>query len=295
MHSKGILRGIIGVAIAQILRHMAILYISVIGLLYCQYPQAAGLSFADNQVFPHGYVDFKRIDPLAATDYPFASADRKFVFQTSYRSLYNMSELTDNRAAFTFSHNRYDAGMAFASFGETDYFHQLGLSIFASYHTRFLSAGGSIIYSRISFNNKYDALDAVSFNISAAYNSKDIMIFAVTRSVNQPRYCASDPSRMPEVETGISYNSRKGLDSQIKALFIRHQKPAAELSQSFALYEYARLNWALVLWPARFGGGIHLEKGHFGFDYKISHHPVLGMTHTIMLTISKSKARPAAE
>jgi len=37
--------------------------------------------------------------PLALTDYPFAAVGRTISFQTSYRSLYNMKELIDSRAA----------------------------------------------------------------------------------------------------------------------------------------------------------------------------------------------------
>jgi len=248
---------------------------------------AIGLSYADNQVFPHGYVDLDRIGPLAMADYPFASVSRKIVFQTSYRSLYNLKELTDNRAGLAISRGRFNSGMAFASFGEPDYFHQIGLSGFASYRYRQYSVGGSLIYSRLSFNDKYDYLSAITANCGAAYVQRNFTVFAMMRSFNQPHYYNRSAAIMPEAEIGISFKSGEGLDSQAKALFVRHQKPTAELSQSFTLNEYAAINWALVLLPARFGGGLHLAKGRFEFDYKLSHHPVLGLTHTVMLTVFK--------
>jgi hypothetical protein len=247
--------------------------------------EAAGLSYADNQVFPHGYINFEQAGPLVMPDYPFASTGKKMVFQTSYRSLYNMKELTDNRAAFAMTRGRYNGGIAFATFGEPDYFHQWGLSAFVSYQRNRFSFGGAIIYSRMSFSDKYDNVSSATANLGIAYSRDNIKAFALTRSFNQPKYYTGGPSIMPEAEIGASYKSRQGLDSQAKALFIRHQKPTAELSQSLRLSEYASINWALVLLPARFGGGLSLEKGRFVFDYKISHHPVLGATHTIILTI----------
>jgi hypothetical protein len=246
---------------------------------------AMGLSYADNQVFPHGYVDFNVIDPLAMTDYPFASAGRRIVFQTSYRSLYNMKELTDNRMALAHKYRHFDLGLAFASFGEPDYFHQTGLSSFASYRRGQCSLGGALLYSRVAFSAKYDYLSVILFNLGGAYYYNDITVYAVTRSFNQPRYYPTDRTVVPEAEIGVSYKSREGLDSQVGALFVRFERPTAQLTQAFRLNEYARLNWALVLLPARFGGGLRLEKGHFVFDYKISHHPVLGLTHTVMLTV----------
>ncbi len=246
---------------------------------------ALGLSYADNQVFPHGYVDFDKIDPLAMTDYPFASAGKRIVFQTSYRSLYNMKELTDNRMALAHGYRNLNMGLAFASFGEPDYFHQVGLSSFASYRRGHYSLGGALLYSRVTFNSKYDYLSVILFNLGGAYYYNDITFYAVTRSINQPRYYAADRTVVPEAEIGVSYKSREGLDSQIEALFVRFERPTAQLTQAFRLNEYARLNWSLVLLPARFGGGLRLEKGHFVFDYKISHHPVLGLTHTVMLTV----------
>jgi len=264
-----------------------ILVVIMIGLLSHNLCLAVGLSYADNQVFPHGYVDLDRIGPLAMPDYPFSSVGRKIVFQTSYRSLYNLKELTDNRAALAFSLGRYNAGLAFASFGEPDYFHQTGLSCFISYRHEYFSIGGSLIYSRLSFNEKYDCLSTLTANLGSAVRRNNATIFALTRSFNQPHYYSRSPAVMPEAEMGISYRSGEGLDSQAKALFVRHQKPTAELSQSFRLNEYVSLNWALVLLPARFGAGLQLAKGHFELDYKLSHHPVLGMTHTIMLTVYK--------
>jgi hypothetical protein len=112
-------------------------------------------------------------------------------------------------------------------------------------------------------------------------------VFAVTRAVNQPRFFASDEPIPPEVEIGISYKSGRGLDSQAKALFEKYRKPTGELSQSFHLAAFISVHWSLVLLPARFGAGLYLEKGSFGFGYDLSHHPVLGMTHTMRLMISK--------
>ena len=250
---------------------------------------AVGLSYADYQVFPHGYVDLDRTGPLAMTDYPLASIGRKMVFQTSYRSLYGLKELTDNRASLAVSRGCFTGGMAFATFGEPDYFHQTGLSGFLSYRPGRFSVGGSLIYSRLSFNDKYSYLSSITANMGAAYGQGNMAVFALTRSFNQPHYYPRSSAVMPEAEIGLSYKSHEGLNSQAKALFVRRQKPTAELSQSFRLNEYASISWVLVLLPARFGGGLHLEKGSFGFDYEISHHPVLGLTHTVMLAVFKTK------
>ena len=256
---------------------------------------AVGLSFADQQVFPHGYVDMDQIGPLAMSDYPFASTGRRIVFQTSYRSLYGLKELTDNRAALGITRGRTGGGMAVSTFGEAGYFHQLGLSVFASYRQDSLSVGGAVIYSKLSFNDKYDYLSSVTANAGLAYRRNNLYGYLLTRSFNQPKYYVASAPVMPEAEIGISYKSSEGLDSRVKTLFIRHQKPTAELSQSVRLNEYARLNWALVLLPARFGGGLQLEKGQFGFDYKLSHHPVLGLTHTVMLTWWKGASSAGRE
>jgi hypothetical protein len=257
-------------------------------LMLCTGPGfAAGLSFADNQVFPHGYVDFGRSGPLALTDYPYAAVGSTISFQTSYRSLYNMKELTDSRAALAYSRRGWTTGFGAATFGKPDYFHQMGLAAFGSYRFRHVAGGVSITYHRLSFNREYDALSLTTITVGAAYVRGRATVYAVSRAVNQPRYHDGGQAVMPEVEAGMSYKSGEGLDSQVKALFVRRQKPTAEISQAFRLSDFARISWALVLLPARFGGGICLEKGHVAFEYKISHHPVLGATHTVLLLVSK--------
>ncbi len=248
---------------------------------------AGGLSYADNQVFSHGYIDFDRAGPLIMPEYPFADPGRTLVFETSYRSLYDMKELTDNRAGAAVRYRRFIFGVDIATFGESDYFHQTGLAVLASYGYEHVRAGASVIYDRIGFNDKYDDISRTTINVGVSYRFDRLLGYALTRSLNQPRYYDNGQPARPEAEFGVSYRSKEGLVSQVKTLFIRYQKPTAELSQSFRLADFASVNWALVLLPARFGAGIDLTRGAFGFEYKISHHPVLGLTHTVALSVFK--------
>ena len=254
---------------------------AVIGL--SRMAAAAGLSYADNQVFPHGYVDYDRAGPLTLADYPFALVGRKIVFQTSYRSLYGIKYLTYNRAASALTRRGAVVGIGAATFGESGYFHQVGLSSFAGYGVGKVRLGGSLSYSRLSFSDDYGYVSAFTTNLGASYTHRQYLVYSVLRSINQPRYYDGDGPLPPEAEIGLSFRSPEGLASQARALFIRYQKPTAQLAQSLRLAEYAQLNWALVLSPVRFGVGLALEKGHFGFEYRFSHHPVLGPTHTINL------------
>ncbi|NMC45142.1 MAG: hypothetical protein GYA46_14575 [candidate division Zixibacteria bacterium] len=248
---------------------------------------ATGLSFGDNQVFPHGYVDFANAGPLAMADYPFADIGHKMVFQTSYRQLYNIKELTDNRGAAAMRRGDFIFGLGFSSFGTPDYFHQIGLAAFGNYTKGYFRAGMSAVYSRVSFGEKYGYLSASAGNIGLSYARDQYLGYVVARTINQPRYYDGDSPLPPEVEFGVSYRSKEGLDSQGKLLFVKYQKPTAELTQAITLTEYAVLNWALVLQPVRFGAGLTLSKGHFIFDYKFSHHPVLGPTHMISISLMR--------
>ena len=248
---------------------------------------ADGLSYGDNQVFSHGYVDFERSGALALADYPFAAIDSQMTFQASYRQLYNIRELADNRAALAMRRDDYTFGIGLASFGEPDYFHQTGLASFISWRRDEYRFGASLIYSRISFSSEYDYLSAYTANIGAAYRRDRYHVFAVARALNQPRYYSGDEPLRPQFECGLSYKTDEGLDNQVKALFVKSEKPSAELSQSFKPVDYARINWALVLLPVRFGAGLDLNHGRFEFGYRFSHHPVLGATHTILLTVNR--------
>jgi len=246
----------------------------------------AGLSYADNQVFPHGYVDMEKAGALFLTDYPFAATGNKIVFQASYRSLYNLKELTDSRAALAFSCSRFTGGFAAAIFGQPDYFQQIGLSTFASCRYRRSSVGVSAIYHRLAFNSHYDPISFVTANAGLSLAYWKLTFFGVGRSLNQPRYYKGGAKIWPEGEAGVSFKSRDGLDSQAKALFVRYQRPTGELSQSLQMAAGISINWALVLLPVRLGVGLALEKGAFGFEYKFSHHPILGSTHTVLLAFS---------
>jgi len=245
----------------------------------------AGLSYADQMLFPHGYVEFKHAGPLSMTDYPFAASGRKLVFESSYRALYNMTELADSRGALAYSHGVVTAGVAVASFGKADYFQQLGISIFASRRTGRFVLGGAFTYSRISFGGGYTPVAAFTENAGVSYQRGSLIAYMVARTINRPRYCVGADRLAREGEIGLSYRSGEYLDSQIKTLFIERQKRTAQLVQAFQLNKFAQINWSLVLSPVRFGAGVKLEKGHLGFGYLFSHHPVLGPTHTVSLLL----------
>lgn len=247
---------------------------------------AEGLSYADNQIFPHGYVDIDKAGPLSVTDYPFAAIGRKIVFQASYRSLYGLKELTDSRAALAVSCGDFAVGTAAAVFGQSDYFQQIGLSSFASFKHRRSAVGISAIYHQYAFNSHYVPISYVTANAGLSLTCWKLTFFGVGRSLNQPRYYAGGATVLPEGEAGLSFKSRDGLDSQAKVLFVRYQKLTGELSQSLQMVPYASVNWALVLSPVRLGVGLALEKKSFGFEYKFSHHPLLGSTHSVILAFS---------
>lgn len=248
---------------------------------------AAGLSYGDDQIFSHGYIDFDRAGALALTEYPFADIDSQMTFQTSYRQLYNIRELADNRAALAVRRDEYTYGIALASFGKPDYFHQTGFASYVSWRRDEYTFGASLIYRRISFSSIYDYLSFYTANIGAAYRKDRYRVFMVTRAINQPRYYPGEEPLRPQFECGLSFKTEEGLDNQVKALFVKFEKPTAELSQSFQPAAYARINWALVLSPVRFGTGLNLNHGRFEFGYRFSHHPVLGATHTVLLTVNK--------
>ena len=247
--------------------------------------QAAGLSFADNQVFAHGFTDISNMAPLSITEYPCGRSDKSLIVQTAHRSLYGLKELTDNRIAIALRQKNIAAGFGLASFGQPDYFHQMGASIFGNFTTRHFSLGSSISYHRLSFAEPYRPLSAVSTNIGLAYSFQSVILFGVSRNCYHTDLNSGDKSFPPEGECGISVSTPEGLISQAKALFIRDKKPTAELSQSIPLSTQAAISWALVLYPVRFGGGLHIEKSGFGFDYTYSHHAVLGGTHIISMSV----------
>ncbi|MCK5125050.1 MAG: hypothetical protein KAR42_02235 [candidate division Zixibacteria bacterium] len=246
---------------------------------------ASGLSYADNQIFSSGYVDFRDAGALSVSMYPFAISKKKLSFQTSHRSLYGLKELTDNQFAVTTHLRDFTIGAGGAVFGKSDYFQQMGLSLFGNHSIKGLVFGFAIIYNRLSFNASYNDISYTACNLGLSKTYNNFLLFGTARNINRPKYYNSSDKLPLEAECGISYLSKSSLDSQISVLLREHEKPTAMTTQSFKLDKRIQLNWTLVLYPIRFGGGLDLETSHLGFNYKVSHHPVLGMTHTVLLSV----------
>lgn len=269
---------------------MIVRLIVILGII-CTLPdqtlRAGGMSYLDSQVFSHGYVNFNKAGALNIFQYPFARTGKKLNLQTSYRSLYGISELTDSRAGLAYSFENFQLTAGFSNFGKSNYFQQTGMSLAGNYQYRKLSLGLSIIYSRISFNEKYNSQSVITVNSGLMFRSNGFLGFGIVRSLNQPTYSDNENSLPIEAELGLSYINKASLDSQLKLLFIEYQKPTAEISQDFEMAKYAHINWALVLAPVRVGAGLKFEHQKMTFEYKFSHHPVLGLSHSVLLGISR--------
>ncbi len=263
----------------------AVCALFVIGLICYSYSFAAGFSCSDNQVFSQGYVKFRNAGPLALTAYPFALSGQNVSIQTSYKSLYGLKELTENQIGITLQKKAIVIGGAFSSFGKLEYFHQYAGSLFSGMRFKAFRFGVSAIYSRLSFSENYSTLTHLAWHGGGSITKDDITVFAIGRNLNQPVLYDGGERLRSEVEIGLLYLSRSFLDSQIRFLFVRGESPTGAISQSVPIEKSIRVFWTLVLSPVRFGGGIEIYQSPVSFDYRITHHPVLGETHTVLLTV----------
>ena len=258
----------------------------IIGMLSNAIAMAAsGWSYADNQVFSEGYIDLDNMGALSLTQYPVGSPGREMIFETSYARLYNLSELTDSRAAGAVTIGPLVLGSGFSFFGDSDYFGQWGISLFGLYRFRDIQLGTSIACDRISFGGGYESLSKTTINGGLSWRHKQIRIFGTVRNINEPRYYTGGVREPLESEMGVSFKSSGLLDNQARLLFIKYRKPSALLAQGIWLADYLQVNWSFVLRPARLGVGLKIMQKHFGFGYTFSHHPVLGETHRVSLMV----------
>lgn len=246
---------------------------------------AAGLSAGDSQPFAGGFINIRKTGPIALASYPCAELAADMAGETSYRSLYGLKELTENRAGAAFCMKPLIFGVVFSSFGQAGYYHQSSGAVSLSAKMASFRFGMAVLHKRISFSESYAAVSLVSLTAGVSYTRRNISVYGVTRNMNQPSYTSGSRSQRPEAEFGFLYQSSNGLANLIQALFVRQNKPTAAIGQMFPLADIVDIHWLLVLSPVRFGGGLRITKDPLIITYRYSHHPVLGATHTISLTI----------
>lgn len=246
-------------------------------------PVILAQSYSDNQPFASGYMDPTAMQTLDMVRNPVGSNTNRVRFETSYQRLYNISELSDSRAALSYSTGRFAVGMAASLFGKDDYFQQLGASVFAIGHVSRMSIGSALEYQKVSFGGNYGSLSLIGLNAGLGYAAGHFNLFGVMRNINEPQYNA-DAVRYPsEGEIGFCYRSGETIGSQIRFLFVKHIIPSAMVGQGLWLADYLQINWQFVFRPARVGFGFRLVRSHFEINYRFSHHPVLGATNYFSL------------
>ncbi|MEZ5358656.1 MAG: hypothetical protein R3F48_07455 [Candidatus Zixiibacteriota bacterium] len=260
-------------------------YLSIIIILCFVCAPIFGESFGDDVPFAAGFINARNAQPLNLVYYPCTDIQSTMAVQTSYTSLYELSELTENRIGFAVKSRSFIVAAGFSSFGQSDYCLQSCGDMAISVKLYKLRAGIGASYQRISFSETYPPVSLISTNAGVSYATEQFTLYAVSRNINQPSYTMHSPKLHPEIEGGLAYHSGNGLISQVQAMCMRHRKPSAAIGQMYPIEKILDINWLLVLSPVRFGGGFRITKGNVIFGYRYSHHPVLGGIHTVSFSI----------
>lgn len=260
--------------------------LGLVVLLYCcGQLSLAGISFGEAIPFSDGFVNYRSAQPLNLVGNPCVDIKSPIAMQTSYRSLYGLKELTENRAGASIRVKSLLFGIYFSSFGQSGYCQESNIGFSVSARISSIRFGASVLFRRVSFSEFYQPVSLVTGAIGLLYSAGPIFLYSVSRNLNQPSFTEDSPRLKPEAECGASYISETGLDSQVKVLFLRHQRPTATIGQSYPIHQALDVNWQLVLSPVRLDAGMSLEKNHVKFGYRFSHHPILGSIHTVSISI----------
>jgi len=203
-------------------------------------------------------------------------------FSLNYQRLYNLSELDQISLAFSCDCGFADLGIIYSNFGESDFFTHNSFSLAISKTIKdYLALGLRLDYERVSFDERFDALDRSSLALGIAYIHADFVFHVALSEINKPRFSDRECKTEPGYRVGLSFLSIKSLVVNLETSGRKNGERRYHFGQEVQLEKRLYIRFGLITNPTLPSGGLGLNLDRFSLDYAISSHNELGESHSL--------------
>jgi hypothetical protein len=208
-------------------------------------------------------------------------------FSLNYQRLYNLSELDQISLAFSCECGFANLGIIYSNFGESGFFVHNNFSLAISKTVmEYLALGLRLDYERVSFDERFDALDRSSLALGIAYIHTDFAFHVALSELNNPRFSDRDRKTEPGYRVGLSFLSIKALVVNLETSGRKNGERRYHFGQEVQLEKRLYIRFGLVTNPTMPSGGLGLNLDRFSLDYAISSHNELGESHSLGMTVN---------
>jgi hypothetical protein len=209
---------------------------------------------------------------------------KQFVIESVANNKYGLADLDQVSILAAYRFKNFTTAFGFSSFGTPDYYTEKNIRAVLSYHKNaiatFLITSGRLI----EIGGKYGDLRAASVGLGVSYFKDNYYFGLSVDDINKPKIANNVDGE--NVKLNLFAEIEGGGKHSVTGRFIleKYEKPLLSFGQFINLTEKNGLFWGLSFNPLKYGGGFEVEYKKVSFVYGVSHHPVLGFSHTVSLS-----------
>jgi len=208
----------------------------------------------------------------------------QFVIESSANRKYGLADLDQISFLTAYRFKKFTAAFGFSQFGTPDYYTEKIIKTVFSYHvnsiTPMLITSGRLI----EIGDVFGKLRAASIGIGVSYHEDNYYFGLTLDDINNPKIAKNVEGESIKLNIFAEISGGEKHSVTGRLILEKYEKPFLSLGQFIHLTKTNGLFWGMSLNPLKYGGGFEIVYKKFSVDYGVSHHPVLGFSHSISLS-----------
>ncbi|MEE8577031.1 MAG: hypothetical protein V3T31_07225 [candidate division Zixibacteria bacterium] len=234
--------------------------------------------------------------PIASglLDLPSSLTNRSWMFESGYSREYGLSEFDRFYIATAGRRGSFSAALGLAQFGSADFYAEQTIKVMVAYHYRKFMLSTLLSGMQVRFGSGYSKMSTQTAGFGAAFEHKYFITALSVDNINSPKLHPGaeplEPNWRWQVQSLIwqSFSFTAGIKVTGTDDF------RLLLAQDISLGTDNSFFWGINTRPLTYGGGVLLHVPSAALIYAVSNHPVLGLSHSISISLGnfKNRSRP---
>lgn len=209
---------------------------------------------------------------------------KQFVIESVARRKYGLADLDEVAILAAYRFKNITAAFGFSRMGTPDYYTEKKIRSALSYHKNSITATLITSGRLIEIGGIEGHFSGASVGLGVSYHEDNYYLGLTIDEINKPTMSENLTGENIKLKLYGEIDGSGKHSVTGRLVFEKYEKPQLSLGQFINLSRTNGLFWGLGLNPLKYGGGVEVEYKKISIIYGVTHHPVLGFSHTVSLS-----------
>ena len=216
--------------------------------------------------------------------------DGQWKFESGYHRQFDLSELDVIYFAVAGRWRYVSLSVGISQFGQSDLFTEKTLKTSAAFHYGDFSLGTSLSGIIIDVGVDQGHFRSTAFGFSGIYRFPKMLVAFSVDDINSPTPYEGAKAASPRFSGMAEFTGGKSYSIIARVIAQENESPQLGIGQRIDLSATASFNWGVRSEPLMYGAGIEIDIDRGRLSYGTMVHQVLGLTHSISLSLGFGKS-----